>query len=365
MLRFVIMTLILAWGVMPLKGQTNEELRAIYQRQDIGRMEEIARAGNVKAQTWMGLMLQNRRRPEDAEKWYRRAVEAGDPFALAQLGSMLIHSRRYEEAAQLYRVGAERGDSDAQATYASLLLQGEGLDKKEQAAAHWYRAAARQGNRYAYYPLARLLAEGIGVERNIVDAFTYVLLAEHSLTDSDDAGRKNVSRLKDHLRNELAPGQIRQATLQAQSIDPSLNKALRLAERLDAIVIAAAAGCLGLLCWAVVRLVRLRRRFEKAEQQTSDRSPFGQLMTVLQAIGVCLFGSVSVLAAGAALGALSAAASLTVIHVLLPSNAMATTIRVTLALGALGFIAGAGTAGYQWLRWSHRLFAGTPSSHAA
>lgn len=365
MLRSVIMILILVCGLMPLKGQTNEELRAIYQRQDLSRMEEIASAGNVKAQAWMGLMLQNRRRPDEAKEWYRRAVEAGDPFALTQLGSMLIYGRQYEEAARLYRRGAERGDSDAQATYASLLLQGLGLDKNEQTAVHWYRAAAGQGNRYAYYPLAGLLAEGVGVEKNTLEAFTYVLLAEHGLTDSDDAGLKNVIRLKDRLRNELTPGQIEQATLKAQSIDPSLIKALRRAERLNAIVIAIAASCLGLLGWAVVRLVRLRRRSDQVGQLSSARSPLGQLITVLHAIGVCLFGGISMLASGAAIGALSAAAGSTLIQSLLPPHALAITIRATLAIGALGFVVGAGTAGYQWVRWSHRLFAGSPSSHAA
>ena len=53
-----------SFGTGKTWGQTADELRAMHFRGDLVRMEEVAGAGDVRAEAWMGLMLQNRgRRP--------------------------------------------------------------------------------------------------------------------------------------------------------------------------------------------------------------------------------------------------------------------------------------------------------------
>ena len=69
-------------------AQTAEELRAIYFRNDISRMEEIANTGDVRAEAWMGVMLQNRGRRSEAKEWSRRAAEKGNRWAINRLANM-------------------------------------------------------------------------------------------------------------------------------------------------------------------------------------------------------------------------------------------------------------------------------------
>ena len=61
----------LSSGTGPAWCQTADELRATYFRGDLSRMEEAARAGDARAEAWMGLMPQNRGRRLEAKEWLR------------------------------------------------------------------------------------------------------------------------------------------------------------------------------------------------------------------------------------------------------------------------------------------------------
>jgi TPR repeat protein len=102
--------------------QTADELRATYFRGDLSRMEEAARAADVRAEAWMGLMLQNRGRRLEAKEWWRRAAEKGDLWAIISLARMHLADKVDEEAARWFRRGADAGDLGAQHSYALLLL---------------------------------------------------------------------------------------------------------------------------------------------------------------------------------------------------------------------------------------------------
>jgi TPR repeat protein len=156
-----------------VSAQTAHELRAMYFRGDIVRMEEIARASNVRAEAWMGLMLQNKGRRLEAKVWWRRAAEKGDPWAISSLAAMHLTDKEDEEAVRWYKRGAELGELDAQNTYAWLLLQGRGVDKDEQAAAREYLAAALRGHGYSILDVAKLYASGTGVTRDPVEAYAF------------------------------------------------------------------------------------------------------------------------------------------------------------------------------------------------
>src|SRR5262245_46523250 len=145
------------------RAQTADELRAIYSRGDISRMEEIASTGDVRAEAWMGLMLLNRGRRLEAKEWWRRAAEKRNRWAMTNLARVYLADKEDEEAARWFGHGADAGNLDAMREYAFLLLQGRGVPKDEPAAARWYSKLAAQGDRFSYLALAELHASGTGV----------------------------------------------------------------------------------------------------------------------------------------------------------------------------------------------------------
>jgi TPR repeat protein len=214
----------LAFHTSSLCAQTDDDLRKLWLRRDLARMEEIARAGDARAEAWMGLMLQNRGRRDEAKVWWRRAAEKGNRWAINSLAFMHLGDKEDEEAAHWYLRGAEAGDPDSQFMYAWLLLQGRGVPRNEGEAARWYSAAAAQGHGDSYFELARLFAEGIGVSPNTVEAYALASIAEVAV-DPSEADR--ASQLKARLAQDLSSEQIKAAVLRANAIRPDLERTLK------------------------------------------------------------------------------------------------------------------------------------------
>ena len=230
--RCAYLALVIVLGIGPgaAWAQTADELRAIYFRGDLSRMEEIARTGDMRAEAWMGLMLQNRGRRLEAKEWFRRAAEKGNRWAINSLARMHLADREDEDAARWFRRGAEAGDLVAQENYALLLLQGRGVIKDEQAAARLYSAAAAKGDKYSYIPLAELYASGTGVARDPVEAYALAAIAEVVLDDSDLSGMR-LAELKAGLGKELSAAQTKAASLRAQAMRPDLEQLRTAKER--------------------------------------------------------------------------------------------------------------------------------------
>src|SRR5262245_40268904 len=123
-------------------------------------MEKLAREGDVRAEAWMGLMMQQASRRAESKEGWGRAAEKGNKWAIGSLASMHLMDKEDEKAAYWYRRGAELGYPESQASLASLLLQGRGVATNEEEAVRLYKAAAAQGYPYAYFPLAQLYAAG-------------------------------------------------------------------------------------------------------------------------------------------------------------------------------------------------------------
>lgn len=210
------------------RAQTADELRAIYFRGDISRMEEIASAGDVRAEAWMGLMLLNRGRRLEAKEWWRRAAEKGNRWAMTNLARVHLADKEDEEAARWFGRGADAGNLDAMREYAFLVLQGRGVTKDQPAAARWYSKLTAQGDKFSYLPLAELYASGTGVAYDLVEAYALASIAEAVLDDSDLFGER-LGRLKGTLEMELAPTQMKAASLRARAMRPDL-KRLRFAK---------------------------------------------------------------------------------------------------------------------------------------
>jgi TPR repeat protein len=219
LLRRIMICAVLIILAASLGAETDEELRQLWMRRDLARMEEIARTGDARAEAWMGLMLQNRGRRVEAKEWWRRAAEKGNRWAINSLAFMHLGDREDEQAAYWYRRGAEAGDRESQHTYAWLLLQGRGVAKDEGEAARWYAAAAAQGQGDAYFDLAKLYADGVGVVRDPVEAYALASLAE---VTGDPSETYRATELKAQLGRSLSSDQISAASGRAIARRPDL-----------------------------------------------------------------------------------------------------------------------------------------------
>ncbi len=213
----VVKFFLLAASISGAAAQTDAEFRAMYGNGEprLLKMEELARSGNVKAQTWYGLMLQNRSRFSEALYWYTLSAEVGQIFAIQQAAFLyergLGTPRDIAKAMEWHRLGAELGDATSQMRYGSALLHGVGVQKDEAQGFRWYRAAADQKYRYASLGLAKLYDAGVGTERDPIAAYIYAEIAEYESRGSDKSGRDEAQALKERLRAELTPAQIERA----------------------------------------------------------------------------------------------------------------------------------------------------------
>jgi TPR repeat protein len=105
-------------------AQTDEELRAIYNRKEQSRMQEIAESGDVRAQAWMGLMMQQQGRRVESRQWWLRAAERGNLWAMSSLAQMASTDGDIVEATKWVRRGAEAGNATSQAMYGYALATG-------------------------------------------------------------------------------------------------------------------------------------------------------------------------------------------------------------------------------------------------
>jgi hypothetical protein len=80
-------------------SQTDDELRQMYFRRDFDRMEKLARDGDVRAEAWMGLIMQQASRRSEAKEWWQRAAEKGNAWAIDSLAMMYLSDKEDEKAA--------------------------------------------------------------------------------------------------------------------------------------------------------------------------------------------------------------------------------------------------------------------------
>lgn len=208
------LTLFFSYPAKAQNSQTvlDKELSQIYQKRDLKKMEEFASAGNIKAQTWLGLMFQHEANYVEAMKWYSLAGNKGDSWAISQAAFLhkmgLGTAKSATEEAKWYKKGAELGISTHQMNYAYALLEGDGLEKNENEAFRWFSKAANQNNIDAYYALADLCSKGVGTEYDPVKAYAYVrYFLEHGFIDSLDNRDTESYEIKNNMKKQLSKDQ--------------------------------------------------------------------------------------------------------------------------------------------------------------
>jgi TPR repeat protein len=199
-------------------AQTDEELRAIYNRKEQSRMQEIAESGDVRAQAWMGLMMLQQGRRAESKQWWLRAAERGNLWAMRSLAQMASIDGDIVEATKWVRRGAEAGDATSQASYGYALATGRGVEKDEREAVRWYTEAVSRGNLRAALSLAQAYDQGKGVARDAVEACALATVAESAMSSSDDDGRQQAAKLKARLAEELSPEREEQAARRTREI---------------------------------------------------------------------------------------------------------------------------------------------------
>lgn len=196
---------------------SESDLRGIWQRGDVLEMQMLAEKGDVRAQHWMGLMLHNRGRYDEAINWYSRAVENGDAKSADRIAFFyergIGRPKDLKKALAWHRKGAQLGDFQSQIAYAAALRSGEVLTRDERESFRWYARAAAQRDEYsqrgyAYLPIAEMYEEGVGVSRDLGRAYAYAQAAELTVDSSDTKSQENARSIRSNVVARLSPAEL-------------------------------------------------------------------------------------------------------------------------------------------------------------
>ena len=119
--------------------------------------EKLARLGDARAQTSLGLMYARgygvKKNLHTAHRYWSFAAAQNDPGAQFNLGLTYALgegvAQDYERAAQWYKMAASRGHVQAQHNLGMLYQLGKGVDRDPQRAYFWIKVAALQGDELA------------------------------------------------------------------------------------------------------------------------------------------------------------------------------------------------------------------------
>jgi TPR repeat protein len=194
-------------------------------------MQRLAEGGDVRAQHWMGLMLQNRGRYDEAIHWYARAADRGDGRSANSIAFFYEHGvgrpKNLKEAMAWHQRGAALGDFGSQIRYASALRTGTVFKRDERQAFRWYSKAAAPSNDYAqrgyaYLPLAEMYEQGIGAPRDLRRAYAFAKAAELAVDDSDTQNHVKARSLQARVAARLQSADLEAAERLFETLRPDL-----------------------------------------------------------------------------------------------------------------------------------------------
>ena len=135
-----------------------------------GELERLWAEGYAPAAYQLGRFyrddLSTMQDPDQAERWFRLAAEAGNDFAEYALGKLLLGQQRTEEAMRWLVESAGHGNPIAQYRLGKFYLSGEDVPKDPARAQEFLTGAARHGNPFAQYALGKLYLLGRDAEQD-------------------------------------------------------------------------------------------------------------------------------------------------------------------------------------------------------
>jgi uncharacterized caspase-like protein/TPR repeat protein len=157
-----------------------------YQYQDFVEgnrwIERAVAAGNTEAMITVGNNYSSGRgvtaNYDDAEWWYRRALEAGNPRAYRYLGQLALKraegKKTVPQMVECLEKGAAAGDPEAASELGSKYLDGEGVAKDLAKAQSWFERATALGYPNDFYELAKIAVSGGKQPEKTRQAFGYL-----------------------------------------------------------------------------------------------------------------------------------------------------------------------------------------------
>lgn len=140
------------------------------------RLQKLADAGNMDAQTRLGRMYWNGQGVEQdfsmAARLYMSAAEGGYPEAQVLLGQLYFEGvgvvQSDVQAAKWFRAAAQQNVAAAESILAFMYQNGRGVELSDAKAVEWFQKAAEQDDANAQWRLGDLYRLGQGVPQNYV-----------------------------------------------------------------------------------------------------------------------------------------------------------------------------------------------------
>lgn len=184
---------------------------------DIGALKTRADAGDRRATRQLAEMYYVGRGGveqsfSEAARWYEKLARQGDARAQTSLG--LMYARGYgveknmETARRWWSFAASQNDSGAQYNLGVIYYKGEGVAQDYPQAAQWLDRAAQRGHVQAQHNLGMLYHEGKGVGRDPVRAYFWTKVAALQGDDISQEALKIVGQ-------GLSADQVRRAESEA------------------------------------------------------------------------------------------------------------------------------------------------------
>ena len=132
-----------------------QKLSQWHNRDGLKWLERAAAQGFIPAMEAIGNYYGDEGDHAAAARWYQQAAETGSGYAARRLGEIRLNGGKRDEARSWLEKGAAHGDIRAM-----LLLGDYYSDSVPGKALTYYQAAAEAGEKDAYYPYARALHQG-------------------------------------------------------------------------------------------------------------------------------------------------------------------------------------------------------------
>ena len=142
---------------------------------------------------------------EEAEKWFRRAAEAGNDSAQYALGKLLLEQGSNSEGLDWMLRSANQGNEYAMYRLGKEALRGGVIQKDVPWAIPILTDAAERGNPHAQYTLGKLYLQGIDVAQDLEQA-------EYWLKQAAEQGHRYAQYFLDHMDERRSPSAMLAAT---------------------------------------------------------------------------------------------------------------------------------------------------------